>query len=80
MRGSFDAASGPAKLALAAQSPTVNCLIQTMRVSPLADVNNRVYQLRLAVSYRLLSLSVLFHKPSVPLQHKPNSLKPSRFG
>jgi len=47
--------SGTAKLGLAAQSPTVNRLIQTMGVNPFADVNQRVYLLG-----RILSCFVSF--------------------
>jgi hypothetical protein len=51
--------SGTAKLALAAQLPTVNRLIQTMGVSPVADVDHRVSLIGIAVSYRLFSFGSL---------------------
>jgi hypothetical protein len=68
--------SGTAKLGLAAQSPTVNRLIQTMGVSPFADVNQRVYLLGLAVSYRLCLFRFSFI--DLPFLFNTSSPNPSR--
>ena len=69
--------SGTAKLASAAQSPTVNRLRQTMGVNPFADVDQRV-SARPCRILSSLSLSVLFHRPSISLQHKLSN--PPRSG